>query len=160
MYKIIGLMACDPRGVIGKGSGLPWHNPDETAHFRKIVAGQVVIMGHKTLATFPESDCLKIIFSRHKPKAMGEDIIFVSSVEELNALALPQDKKIFMIGGAEIAHLFLQHSLIAEFILTKMKKNYDGDVILDLNFLQNWSSSVVIDHKDYTIYRLIKGELS
>lgn len=160
MYNIIGLMACDPLGLIGKDGDMPWHNPDETAHFRRMIEGQVVVMGYNTFITFPPSNCLKIVFSRHIPQELENDVVFISSIEEFNVLTLPQDKKIFMIGGAEIAHLFLQQGLISEFILTKMKEIYDGDVFLDLNFLQNWSSSVVIDHKDYTIYRLIKGESS
>jgi len=158
MYKIIGLMACDPRGVIGKDGVLPWHIPDETEYFRQTISGQVLIMGYKTFASMPENNCIKVVFSRGKRERVKEDIIFISSVEKFSNLSLPAEKKIFMIGGAEIANLFLQRGLISEFLLTKTKKNYEGDAFLDLNILQNWSSSVVIDHKDYTIYRLIKGE--
>ena len=63
-----------------------------------------------------------------------------------------------MIGGAQIATLLLSNELISEFLLTKMKKKYVGDTFLNLNLLQNWRSSVFIEHEEYTIYRLIKGD--
>ncbi|ABV74376.1 dihydrofolate reductase [Rickettsia akari str. Hartford] len=43
------------------------------------------------------------------------------------------DKKIFIVGGAEIAILCLEQNLIDEFLLTKINKNYDGDTFFPLN---------------------------
>ena len=51
--NIIGIMASDPNGVIGKGKDLPWHLPDEFEHFQKTTFGHVVVMGRKTLRQCP-----------------------------------------------------------------------------------------------------------
>lgn len=60
-----------------------------------------------------------------------------------------------MIGGAQIAHLFLEHDLISEFIITEIHKPYKGDVYFNLALLDGWNKTILIETKDYTICRLI-----
>ncbi len=40
-------------GVIGKGGALPWHLPQDMAHFRQKTMGHPVIMGRKTWDSLP-----------------------------------------------------------------------------------------------------------
>lgn len=55
-------------------------------------------------------------------------VFFVKSLDELwEVIKLFNDKKIFMVGGAEIATFFLKQNLINEFLLTKINKDYAGD---------------------------------
>jgi dihydrofolate reductase len=43
------IAALDEDGAIGRtGGGLPWHLPDETAHFRAYCAGQWLLVGRRT----------------------------------------------------------------------------------------------------------------
>jgi dihydrofolate reductase len=41
-------------GVIGDGGGIPWHVPEDMAHFRELTAGSTVVMGRKTWDSLPE----------------------------------------------------------------------------------------------------------
>jgi hypothetical protein len=41
------------RGVIGKDGGMPWHVPEDLAHFRAVTTGAPVIMGRRTWESFP-----------------------------------------------------------------------------------------------------------
>lgn len=41
-------------GVIGDGAGMPWHVPEDLAHFREITTGHPVIMGRRTWLGLPE----------------------------------------------------------------------------------------------------------
>lgn len=41
-------------GIIGDGSGMPWHLPEDLAHFRGITTGHPVIMGRRTWTSLPE----------------------------------------------------------------------------------------------------------
>ncbi|MFE6967002.1 dihydrofolate reductase [Agromyces sp. NPDC057679] len=40
-------------GVIGAGGGLPWHLPEDLAHFKAVTAGRPVIMGRRTWESLP-----------------------------------------------------------------------------------------------------------
>jgi dihydrofolate reductase len=41
------------RGVIGLNNTLPWHLPEDLAHFKATTLGQPVIMGRKTWESLP-----------------------------------------------------------------------------------------------------------
>lgn len=41
-------------GVIGKDGGLPWHLPEDMAHFKRTTMGHPVIMGRRTWESIPE----------------------------------------------------------------------------------------------------------
>lgn len=41
-------------GVIGRDGGMPWHVPEDLAHFREVTMGMPVIMGRRTWESFPE----------------------------------------------------------------------------------------------------------
>lgn len=41
-------------GVIGDGARMPWHVPEDLAHFREITNGHPVIMGRRTWLSLPE----------------------------------------------------------------------------------------------------------
>lgn len=41
-------------GIIGDGVSMPWHVPEDLAHFKDITTGAPVIMGRKTWQSLPE----------------------------------------------------------------------------------------------------------
>ena len=51
----LGLIWAEARGrVIGRDGGMPWHVPEDLAHFREKTTGAPVIMGRRTWESFPE----------------------------------------------------------------------------------------------------------
>lgn len=51
----LGLIWAEARGgVIGRDGGMPWHVPEDLAHFREVTTGAPVIMGRRTWESFPE----------------------------------------------------------------------------------------------------------
>lgn len=157
--KIIGLMACDSKGVIGKDRMLPWSYPEELEHFRNMTYQKVMVMGNTTFQSIPSTTLknrFNIVFSRQQQKSssFGDNIVFVSSMNDfLRLLNMLTNKEIFMIGGAEITRLFLMQGLLSEFILTKIHKAYEGDTYLSLDFLHYWEQEVICQKNDFTIYR-------
>jgi dihydrofolate reductase len=50
----LGLIFARTRnGVIGRGGQMPWHLPEDLAHFKRVTLGQPVIMGRKTWDSIP-----------------------------------------------------------------------------------------------------------
>ncbi len=52
---VLGLIwAQTPTGVIGRNGALPWHLPEDLAHFREVTDGHPVVMGRATWSSLPE----------------------------------------------------------------------------------------------------------
>ena len=50
----LGLIYARARnGVIGKDNAMPWHLPEDLAHFKRTTLGAPVIMGRKTWESLP-----------------------------------------------------------------------------------------------------------
>ena len=157
--KIIGIMASTDSGVIGLNGKIPWRYTDELKHFQKVTKGQTVVMGRKT---FNEMENLKlleerknVVFTRN-PLLLSKNatnIRFVNSLNAFTKLDFIQEKKIYMIGGSEIAELFLKNNMLEKFLLTKIHKEYDGDTYFPLSLIKEWRTEKIIENKNYTIYQ-------
>jgi dihydrofolate reductase len=183
---ITGIMATTHEGVIGYKGGLPWNYEDELEHFRVTTDNHVIIMGRKTYDGLPKgllSTRKAIVFSRN-PDFNPADAEAVRSLEEfvdkeycasLRAtawergnpalidkkwiaahLAAPRNDESFLIGGAEIAHLFLENNLLSSFILTKIHRPYKGDTYLNLNYFKDWDEKLLESNPNYSIRLLSK----
>lgn len=47
------ILARAANGVIGNNNALPWHLPEDLAHFKRLTSGCPVIMGRKTWDSLP-----------------------------------------------------------------------------------------------------------
>lgn len=157
---IIGIMATTEAGVIAKNNNLPWDYPDELEHFKTQTRTHVLIMGRKTFEATPD-----YLFLDRIPIVLSKDPSFVShyghTVHSLDeCLLLIQNiyptKTLFMIGGAKIAHLFLEAHLISSFLLTKIHHPYPGDTYLNLKYFDGWKENMITSNSQYTIYQLQK----
>ena len=105
------IVAADERWGIGKDGGLLAHLPGDMKYFRETTRGKVVVMGRKTLESFPGGRPLKnrinIVLTRNEAYH-PEGVTVCRSREEtlklLNAYA-PED--VFIIGGGMIYREFL-----------------------------------------------------
>ena len=52
---IIGIVAVDRNGAIGKDGKLPWHYSADMKFFKETTTGNAVVMGHNTWLTFEEA---------------------------------------------------------------------------------------------------------
>jgi len=155
--QIDAIMACDPRGVIGKDGKIPWNCPEDVLHFHNMTSNQIVVMGYTTWTStgLPEGffeNRIGIVFTRKPaPSTDIPNIIFVQSLSDFLSLKLPERRKIFMIGGAELCQLFLDHNLIHDFILTEMNQLVDGDTKISLSLLKKWPSHIIRQTELFTI---------
>lgn len=157
--RISGIMAVTEEGVVGRYNKLPWDYPEELRHFRETVSGNIIIMGRKSYETVPRRLCKDentIVLSR-KHDLLLEHAKVVNSLEECLEYIdrLDQKKRVYVIGGAEIADLFLKNNLLSYFILTIINKPYLGDTYLNLSHFNNWDRSVLKSCPDYVIFELI-----
>jgi dihydrofolate reductase len=158
MREIIGIMAATNDGVIGSKGKLPWNYPDELEHFKSATLNQTIVMGQKTYESTPK-DLFKnrraLVLSRSSQLQLEDASVLYSMDEFVGYMTTnPSMAKIFMIGGGEIANLFLENNLISSFILTQIHKAYAGDTYMNLSYLQGWPTEELKKTKNYTIYLL------
>lgn len=124
---IILLVAMAENRVIGKNGAIPWHIPEEIAHFKRTTMGHALVMGRKTYDSIgrPLPGRTNIVIS-NQPDLVIEGCKVVSSLEEALDTARMFHKKIFIIGGGEI---FNQSMVLADSIyLSVIHREIDGNV--------------------------------
>lgn len=106
------IAAVDNDRNIGNKGELLFSLPDDMKFFRETTLGKVVVMGRKTLESFPGAKPLKnrvnIVLSRSGHSVDGAE--FVKSVDELLRKLREYDTDdVYVIGGAEIYTLLLPY---------------------------------------------------
>lgn len=129
----IGLIyAQATNGIIGKNGVMPWHIPEDLAHFRAITQGCPVIMGRKTWESLPERfrplpGRSNIVITRQQGwQAPGA--LLAHSLPEALATAAQHAKTgqtLWVMGGAQIYAQALPLAQVVE--VTHIEQNFDGD---------------------------------
>lgn len=115
-------------GVIGRDNQLPWHLPEDLAHFKRTTLGCPVIMGRKTWDSLPPRfrplpGRLNIVVTRDKAwQADGARV--AHSLEEARDLC-PPDTDTWVIGGAQIYAQALP--LASSAVVTEIAQDFEGD---------------------------------
>ena len=108
---IYAIVHADKEWGIGKGNDMMFSLPKDMKFFRETTMGHTVVMGGKTLRSFPNQKPLKnrvnIVLSRGQVR---DDCIIVPSYEALKTeMKNREDEDIFIIGGGEIYKALLPY---------------------------------------------------
>lgn len=134
-YPFSAIVAMDEGRVIGNNGTLPWHIPEDLTHFKQLTTGHVVLMGRKTWDSLPERfrplpNRLNVVVSRSPRRAsLPEEVHWYTSLEEAIELAESEqmnDKKLWVIGGAELYRQFLPYCKTV--YVTRVRGQHEGDV--------------------------------
>lgn len=115
-------------GVIGKDNQLPWHLPEDLAHFKRTTQGCPVIMGRKTWDSLPPKfrplpGRLNIVVTRDAGwRAEGAAV--AHSLEAARDLC-PAGSDAWVIGGAQVYAQALP--LAATVVVTEIARDFEGD---------------------------------
>ena len=123
------IAAVDKNWAIGKDNKLLVQIPMDMKFFRETTTGKVVVMGRKTLESFPNGLPLKNrtnIVLTHNANYDGKGAIVVHSMEELREeLAKYNSEDIYVIGGEQIYKALVDECDVAH--ITKIDYEYDAD---------------------------------
>jgi len=131
------IVAVDQNWAIGFGGDQLFYIPADLKHFKELTTGHPVILGRKTLATFPGGRPLKgrpnLILSRN-PDFAPEGAQVYPDLDSLLAAA-PEDS--FVIGGESVYRALLPHCSVAH--VTKVDASFEADTWFpDLDKDPNW----------------------
>ena len=119
-------------GVIGRDGTLPWHLPEDMAHFKRMTAGCPVIMGRKTWDSLPPKfrplpGRTNLVITRQvlwrengaqPSSSMRESLLFCEQME-------PVPSEVWVIGGAQIYAQALP--LAQRAVVTEIDQDFEGD---------------------------------
>ena len=112
-------------GVIGAAGGMPWHVPEDLAHFKEITLGDPVIMGRRTWESLPERfrplpGRENIVITRQQDWA-AEGVRRAADIDE----AVRGLDRMWFIGGSDIFRQVIGHADRLE--VTELELKVDGD---------------------------------
>jgi dihydrofolate reductase len=115
-------------GVIGKDNQMPWHLPEDLAHFKRVTLGQPVIMGRKTWDSLPPKfrplpGRLNIVVTR-QTDWQAQGALRAGSIEDAMRLCADAPDA-WIMGGAEIYRQ--AEPLARSAVVTEIDADYAGD---------------------------------
>ncbi len=156
----IAIAAMAHNRIIGNAGKIPWHIPEDFAHFRETTKGYPIIMGRKTFESIgrilPGRE--NIVLTRGD--FVHEWLTVLHSVEELDAYLEAKDiGKAFICWGSQIYEEFFRLGKTDEVILSVVDMTPDGDATFP--YFEEHFTKVREDKRDgFTIEYWQKGHIA
>lgn len=157
------IVAVDENWAIGNNNELLISIPADHKFFRQETTGKVVVLGRKTLETFPQGLPLKnrtnIIMSTNRDYQV-KDAVVVHDLEELLAeLSKYDTKDVYIVGGESVYRLLLPYCDTAH--VTKIDHAYAADAYFpNLDEMPEWRITADSEEQTYfdITYHFLKYE--
>jgi dihydrofolate reductase len=125
MVKVSLIVAVAQNGVIGAANTLPWHLPEDLAHFKRTTTGHSIIMGRRTFESIGRALPMRrniVVTSRKDIQLAG-----IECCASLGAaLEMCRDEtEVFVIGGAALYAAAL--ALSSKLVVTEIGRSFSGD---------------------------------
>lgn len=149
------IAAVDQNWAIGNKNQLLVKIPADQKFFREITTGKVVVIGRKTLESFPNGLPLKnrtnIVLTRDKNYKVKDAIVLHSLKELREELEKYPSEDIYVIGGESIYRQLLDDCDVAH--ITKIDFAYDADAYFpNLDEMPEWK--ITADSEEQTYFDL------
>lgn len=146
------IVAVDKNWGIGYQNKLLISIPEDMKFFRSETSGKVVVMGRKTLESFPNGLPLKnrtnIVLTKN-PNYKVKGAVICHSVEEiLEELKKYPTEDVYVIGGDSIYRQFLPYCNVAH--VTRIDHAYEADAFFpDIEKMPEWKLTGESEEKTY-----------
>ncbi len=135
------IVAVDKNWGIGKNNQLLVSIPSDMKFFRETTNGHVVVMGRKTLESFPNGLPLKnrtnIVLTNNPDYRVKGAVICHTVDEVLEELKKYDEEEIYIIGGDSVYRQFLPYCKVAH--VTKIDHVYEADSFFpNLDEMKEW----------------------
>lgn len=157
--KIVLIAVLDEQGALGSNGTMLWDHkelPRNIKHFREKTLNTVMIMGRKTLASFPGGRPLRgrkrhIVLTRNSAyRTPFSEVTVVTNIDSALIAAREDardDEEVMVIGGGKVYDLFAPH---ADYLyLTRVHHTFEVDddtVFFPIRNFQEWEE---VERDDY-----------
>ena len=138
---MIAVLSADKNWAIGYKGDLLVKIPNDMKLFRTLTTGNVIVMGRKTLESFPNSQPLpnrvNIVMTQN-PEYQAKGCVIVHSTKELlEELKNYPDKQVYVVGGESIYRELLP--FCEEAYVTRIDYEYQADRYFpNLDEMEDW----------------------
>lgn len=150
--KLIFILSADKNWAIGNKNNLLVRIPGDMKNFRRITTDNVIVMGRKTLESFPQGQPLpnrvNLVLSKDASYQV-KGAITLTSIEALfKELEKYPDKEVYVVGGGSIYKQLLPYCDKA--IITKIDEAYEADTYFtNLDELPDWEITEESEEQTY-----------
>ena len=150
--KLSLIVAMGQHREIGKDNDLLWNLPKDMRFFKETTLGHTIVMGRKNWESIPErfrplKDRRNIVLTRNKD-FKAEDATVLHDFQELpNVVDNNDDKKCFIIGGAQIYDLALKSGWVNEMYVTEVAETFEADTYFPFVDSDGWDVEVILEHE-------------
>lgn len=135
------IVAVNEKWGIGKGNDLLYHLPSDMKFFRNTTKGNIIVIGRKTLESFPDAKPLpyrtNVVLTRDKTYNAEGAVILNDCDEVLEYVKNNSGTETYICGGEEIYRLFLPYC--SEALVTKVSDACDAEKFMqNLDIDDNW----------------------
>lgn len=146
------IVAVDKNWAIGLNNKLLVSIPADMKFFRETTMGKVVVMGRKTLESFPGGQPLKKrtnIVLTSDTNYRVKDAVVVHTIDELlEELKKYDEKDVYVIGGESIYRQLLPYCKVAH--VTRIDHAYEADTYFpNLDEMKDWEVTGVSEEQTY-----------
>lgn len=146
------IVAADKNWGIGKDNKLLVSIPSDMKFFRQETMGKVVVMGRKTLESFPNGLPLKnrtnVVLTSDKNYQVKDAVIVHNIDEVLEELKKYDDDEIYVIGGGKVYEELLPYCDVAH--VTKIDFAFEADTHFpNLDEDPEWEITAASDEQTY-----------
>lgn len=155
------IAAISSNNCIGKNGELPWHIPEDLAHFKSLTNGHTVLMGRKTWESIPEKyrplpGRKNIVISRSTAYEVPPGVEVFDSIE--HALEAHSDDDVYIIGGASMYEATIGIADALE--ITHVDREVDGDTFFPDIDMSVWHEVSRKGHDGFSFVRYEKVQRS
>lgn len=144
------IVAVDKNWAIGKNNKMMWSIPADMRFFREKTLTHVVVMGRKTLESFPGGLPLKnrtnIVLTGNLQYHAAGTVVVHTLEELLKKLKEYEGEELFVIGGESVYRQLLPYCDTA--YVTKIDHAYDADTYFpNLDEMPEWTMTEVSEEQ-------------
>lgn len=146
------IVSVDKNWAIGYQNKLLVRIPNDMKNFRHLTTDNVIVMGRKTLESFPQGQPLanrtNIVLTKNRDYQVKGAVV-VHSLEELTEeLKQYEDKEVYVVGGESVYRQLLPYCSKA--VITKIDETYEADTYFpNLDKEEGWKITEESEEQTY-----------
>lgn len=148
---VTAVVAMGANRVIGRAGGLPWHLPEDLAHFKTVTSGHPMVMGRATYDSIgrPLPGRTTIVITRDRtfdPGPRGGDVVIAASLDAALSLAGELDDEVFVVGGGQVYAEAIGRGLVDVLVVTRVAASPPGDTYFPVIDWSLWREVGRVSH--------------